>query len=184
MTDAAQIAFAFLAYIGQHHQGRAKSDLGLDQGVHNRQQSCNAGRVVAGAGSSEAGGTVGAAQRGLERGIGGKNCVEMRGKHDHRAAAFRGKFGGGQKSEHIADGVGLDIGQPCLFEAGGDPFRSCLFAKRRSGNRHQICLPVHDGLRVVVHPRKSGMNGSPGGQRGHPGECRFAGKDRHTLVLG
>ena len=92
---------------------------GVEEGLREGEQADDAGGVVACSGSGEAIGAIVAGELRIERGGGGKNCVEMRGENDDGAGAVGGKMGGGNESDDVADGVDVDVGETDFSEASG-----------------------------------------------------------------
>ena len=121
MADAAQIAFAFFAYVAEHDDGSGELNLGVDDGLCKSKHADDAGSVVAGAGSGEAVGAVVASQDGTERRGGGEDGIEMRGEDDDGAGAVGGKMCRGDESDDVAEVVGVDVGETDFGEAFGDP---------------------------------------------------------------
>ena len=127
VAHAAQIAFAFFAHVAQEDKRRrAACTLAWMSACAMASMPATPARIVAGSGSFQALSPF-ADQTGFSGVPSGKNSIEMRGEDDHGAGALGRQVGGGQEAEHVADGVGLDIGQ-------GQP--------RRSGRRATPTAPV------------------------------------------
>ena len=138
VTHAAQVAFAFFADVGENDKGRSQFNLGLDERGDDGEHAGDAGGVVAGSGGGEAVLPLTRLTTGLRGVSAGKDRVEMRRENNDGSAAFGREFGGGEESEDIADGVGLDVGEASFGEAGGNPLGASLFAERRGGNGNQF----------------------------------------------
>lgn len=94
-----------------------------------------------------------------------KYGIEMRGENDDRAGTLRGKLLGGEKSEDVADRVRLQMLEPRLGKARGEPLGASFFTEGRRGNCDEICLPIHDRFWIAVEPGESGMDRPLRGQR-------------------
>ena len=134
MTDAAQVALALLADVGEEEQGEGQFDAGVDQGVSEGQQASQAGAVVAGAGGLDAV----AVDDGDDFGSGGKDGVEVGGEDDQRSGVARRQMRCGKQGEDVAGLVGFDGAEASLGKAGGEPGGANLFAEGRGGNGDQL----------------------------------------------
>ena len=96
VTHAAEVAFAFFAYVGGEEDGDGWNDVGVTQGCGYGEESGQAGGVVADAWCLDYGGVF--LFDGVDLGFDGEDCVEMGGEEDDWGD--RGWFGLGRiKSE-------------------------------------------------------------------------------------
>ncbi len=79
MAHAAEIAFALFAYVCGEEDGNGSAELGVAESGGEAKQRGEAGGVVAGSGSEDAGVLL----DGFGGGFGGKDGVEMRGEEDN-----------------------------------------------------------------------------------------------------
>ncbi len=114
MTDAAQVAFALFADVGQKEQRGGQFDTGLDEGIGECELPGDAGAIVAGSGSLDAV----AVYLGVEGSFGGEDGVEMRGENDDGAGAFRREVGCGEKPEDVSDCIDMNAGQAGFGNSG------------------------------------------------------------------
>ena len=98
MTDAAEIAFAFFADIGDEEQGQGGDDAELMEGRGQRPERGESGAVVADAGTEEA--RLLAAD--VERSGGGKDGVEVGAEGDGRERAMALRTAELQRLKRIA----------------------------------------------------------------------------------
>jgi len=76
--------------------------------------------------------------------------------------SFRVEIGSGQEAEDVADGVGMDLSEAGLGEAGEEPLGTGLFAEGRAGWRRGRSAS-RGWFWVVVQPGKGGVDGALGG---------------------
>jgi hypothetical protein len=98
VAHAAEVAFAFFAYVGGEEDGDGWGDAGVTEGGSDSKQGGEASGVVADAGSVDAGAVGGF--DGLEGGAGGEDGVEVGGEEDDR------EEGRGKREERTLWGCG------------------------------------------------------------------------------
>ena len=95
VAHAAEVAFAFFAYVGGEEDGDGWGDFGVTQCGGDGEEAGEAGGVVADAGGVDAMGAF--FFDGVDGGVGGKDGVEVGGEEDYRGweVGSRGAFGWG-----------------------------------------------------------------------------------------
>ena len=163
MAHAAQVAFSFFADVAEKDEGRGKLSLCPDQRMSNGQHSNYASAVVACAWSLKAI----AVDSWVQLGFSGEDGIEVRRQNNDWACAFRGKLWGLQNSKDIAYGGRMDLTEACFAKAVQQPRGTGLFSERGSGNCDEVSLPIHDGFRVSMEPRKGGVDRPQSSECGH-----------------
>ena len=80
VTHAAEVAFAFFAYVGGEEDGDGRGDVGVAEGGGDGKKAGEAGGVVADARGVDARAVL--FFDGFDGGVGGEDCVEMGGEED------------------------------------------------------------------------------------------------------
>lgn len=138
----------------------------MNQSLNDRQHAGDSGPVIAGSRRVQAEVSVNAIDCWIKWRVCWEDGVEMCREHDHGAAAFGGQVYGRKKTDYIADVIELDIAQSDFSETSGSPVRTSVLSEGRRGYGDQIQLPIHDGLGIVVHPRKRSVDRPPGSKAG------------------
>ncbi len=183
VAHAAEIAFAFFAYVTEKQERRGELRGGVCKGSGQGKQSGKAGAVISGSGDFEAVLIVDATEHGVELGFGREDGIEMRGENYDGAGACGVEVRGGKKGQHVADFVGFDGVQADFCEALGQPSGARLLAERRCGNFAELGLPIEDGFRIGVEPCEGGVHGAHSGQCSDAREGRSGGRGRHDPRL-
>ncbi len=156
MAHAAEIAFAFLADVGDEEQGVRRLDFGKAKGGEDAEQGGQTGSVVAASGAQDAGSVF------LRDGVGsgGEDGIQMGGEHDDRGVGSAAW----QLAERIAFLIDVDVTEAELGETGGEPGGAGGLPERGGGDGQQLELPeAHLGL-MQVQPMKGAVDGKVGGE--------------------
>ena len=150
MSHAANIALAFLAYVGNKDQRRFGPQLRSLQRGNQRQHRRETGSIVGNAGPVKL--VAFAASIDLRRR--GEHCVHVRGDGD----VFRIFANSGPHANHVAQRIDVNIFQPEKHEMLAQPLTATAFSKRGSGDIGHFQLPIGELPLIGTEPRKRAVN--------------------------
>jgi hypothetical protein len=174
VAHAAEVTFAFFAYVGGEEDGDWRLDVGVAKGGGEGEQGGEACGVIADAGGEDAWGF------GIFDGVTGGSCgedgVEVGG--DEEAGRRLGLFcrGGCEFCEDVAFVVEVDVGEAELVEALEEPGGAGVLGKGGRGDADQFKLPEAELRLVQMQPVEGAVNG---GEAGEAGDSTVSGGGGH-----